>query len=101
MPGYEFRATLARLSPTIDTRNGTFRATVYIDTPQGRLAPGMFSRFGIRFQEHADAMVVPTRALVEEDGVHVLYVVDDGAAVRRVVQVGIASGGMTEILAGL
>lgn len=101
MPAYEFRARLARISPTIDTRNGTFRATVYIDNPEGLLAPGMFSRFGIRFQEHADALVVPTRALVEEDGVHVLYVVDDGAAVRRVVQVGITSGGVTEILTGL
>ncbi|HEX5765340.1 MAG TPA: efflux RND transporter periplasmic adaptor subunit [Woeseiaceae bacterium] len=101
MPGHEFRARLARISPTIDTRNGTFRATVYIVNTQGLLVPGMFSRFGISFEEHADALVVPTRALVEEDGTHVVYVVEDGAAARRIVQVGIASGGVTEILAGL
>ena len=101
MPGHEFRARLARISPTIDTRNGTFRATVYIDNTEGLLAPGMFSRFGISFREHADALVVPTRALVGEDGTHVVYVVEDGAAVRRIVQVGIASGGVTEILSGL
>ena len=101
MPGHEFRARLARISPTIDTRNGTFRATVYIDNKDQLLAPGMFSRFGINFQKHADALVVPTHALVEEDGVQLVYVVDDGAAVRRVVQVGIESEGVTEILAGL
>ena len=101
IPGHEFRAKLSRISPTIDARNGTFRATVYIDNREQLLAPGMFSRFGINFQEHADALVVPTRALVEEDGVHVVYVVNDGSAKRRVVQVGIASRGVTEILAGL
>lgn len=101
MPAHEFRARLARISPTIDARNGTFRATVYVDNNDRFLAPGMFSRFGINFEKHADALVVPTRALVEEDGVHVVYVVDDGSAVRRVVQIGIASGGVTEILAGL
>jgi membrane fusion protein (multidrug efflux system) len=101
MPGHQFMATLARISPTIDTRNGTFRATVYIDNEDGLLAPGMFSRFSIAFEEHADALVVPTRALVQEDGAHVVYVVDNGAAVRRKVKVGIESAGVTEILEGL
>ena len=101
MPGHEFRATLARISPTIDTRNGTFRATVYVMNEEGLLAPGMFSRFGISFAKHAGALVIPTRALVEEDGTHVVYVVTDGAAIRRVVEVGITSDSVTEILAGL
>jgi membrane fusion protein (multidrug efflux system) len=101
MPGYEFRALLARISPTIDTRNGTFRATVYIDNENGLLAPGMFSRFSINCEEHEDALVVPSRAVVREDNQFVLYVVNDGAAARRSVQVGVESGGMTEILSGL
>lgn len=101
MPGHEFKANLARISPTIDTRNGTFRATVYIDNDEGLLAPGMFSRFGINFEKHADALVVPTHALVQEDGAHLVYVVHEGAAVRRTVSIGIESGGVTEILDGL
>ncbi len=101
MPGYEFRGRVARISPTIDTRNGTFRATVYIDNDQGLLAPGMFSRFSINCEEHEDALVVPSRALVHEDGQFVLYVVHEGAAVRRSVTVGIESEGMREILDGL
>jgi membrane fusion protein (multidrug efflux system) len=101
MPGHEFRASLARISPTIDTRNGTFRATVYIDNRDGLLAPGMFSRFSIACEKHADALVVPSRALVQEDGASVVYVVSDGAAIRRKVTVGIESGGLTEILEGL
>ena len=101
MPGHEFRANLARISPTIDTRNGTFRATVYIDNQDELLAPGMFSRFSIACEEHADALVVPSRALVQEDGASVVYVVNNGAATRRRVTVGIQSGDVTEILDGL
>jgi membrane fusion protein (multidrug efflux system) len=101
LPGHEVRASLARISPTIDTRNGTFRATVYIDNEDGLLAPGMFSRFRIECEKHPDSLVVPSNALVQEDGEFVLYVVNDGAAIRRRVTVGIASDGMTQILDGL
>jgi membrane fusion protein (multidrug efflux system) len=101
MPGYEFRARLARISPTIDTRNGTFRATVYIDNDDALLAPGMFSRFTVNFEEHEGALVVPSRAVVREDNESVLYVVNDGAAERRRVTTGIESDGMTQILQGL
>jgi len=101
MPGLEFRASLARISPTIDTRNGTFRATVYIDNKDGLLAPGMFSRFSIACEKHADALVVPSNAVVQEDGDFMIYVVNEGIAVRRKVVVGIESGGLTEILEGL
>ena len=101
MPGHEFRANLARISPTIDTRNGTFRATVYIDNEDGLLAPGMFSRFAIACEKHAGALLVPSRAVVHEDSEYVVYVVSDGAASRRPVTVGIESGGMTEIVTGL
>jgi membrane fusion protein (multidrug efflux system) len=101
MPGYEFRASVARISPTIDTRNGTFRATVYIDNEDGLLAPGMFSRFSIACEKHAAALVVPSNALVQEDGEFVVYVVNEDAAVRRKVAVGIVSDGLTEILEGL
>ncbi|MGH8167098.1 MAG: efflux RND transporter periplasmic adaptor subunit [Woeseiaceae bacterium] len=101
MPGHEFRATLARISPTIDARNGTFRATVYIDNEEGLLAPGMFTRFRIACEKHAGALLVPSRAVVQEDNDHVVYVVTDGAASRRRVTAGIESGGMTEILTGL
>ena len=101
LPGEVFRATIARISPTIDTSNGTFRATLYIDNVDGQLAPGMFSRFSIACEEHPDALVVPSRAIVQEDNEHVVYVVNDGAASRRSVTVGISSGGVTEVLGGL
>lgn len=101
VPDRTFKATIARISPTIDERNGTFRATAYIDNVNGDLAPGMFGRFTIAYERHPDALVIPVRALMEEDSQFVVYVVEDGAANRRPVEIGIRSGGKVEILQGL
>lgn len=101
MPGTSFVATIARISPTIDARNGTFRVTVYIDNEDGLLAPGMFGRFDVEYEQHIDALIIPAAALVKEDNETVVYVVQDGAAVRRAIETGIRSGDNIEVLSGL
>lgn len=101
MPEIEFSAVIARISPTIDPRNGTFRATASIENEDGELAPGMFGRFNIAYEKHADALLIPAAALIEEDSETVVYVVSDGLASRRAIEVGIRSGGMVEVLGGL
>jgi membrane fusion protein (multidrug efflux system) len=101
MPGEVFDATIARVSPTIDARNGTFRATAIIDNKAGNLAPGMFGRFTIAYEKHADALTIPANALLDEDDAQTVYVVNEGQAVRRVVKTGIKNSGRIEILGGL
>ncbi len=100
-PNAKFGATIARISPTIDTTTGTFRATVYIDNRRGELAPGMFGRFTVAYEKHSDAILIPAAAIVREDSETIVYVVEDGAAVRRPVQIGIESDGLLEVLKGL
>jgi membrane fusion protein (multidrug efflux system) len=101
MPGVEFAATIVRISPTIDVRNGTFRATAIMDNTKGDLAPGMFGRFTIAYEKHSDALVIPSNALLDEDDQTTVYVVRNDAVVRRAVEVGIKENGRVEILSGL
>ena len=101
MPGTRFPATIERISPTIDTRSGTFRATAIIDNTNGDLAPGMFGRFTIAYEQHKDALLIPVAALLDEDDESTVYVVTDGEVARRTVETGIESGGNIEILDGL
>ena len=101
MPGREFAATIERISPTIDTRNGTFRATAVIDNAAGELAPGMFGRFTIDWEEHASALLIPAAALIDEDQESAVYVVNDDQVTRRAIETGIETDGMVEILGGL
>jgi len=101
MPGTRIPATIQRISPTIDARNGTFRATAMIDNANGNLAPGMFGRFTIAYEQHKAALVIPAEALLDEDDESTVYVVSNGEVVRRTVVTGIESGGNVEILSGL
>ncbi len=101
MPDTDFPASIVRISPTIDTRNGTFRATAIMDNSDSRLAPGMFGRFTIAYEKHENALVIPAAALLDEDDLKSVYVVSDGEVVRRIVETGVEAGGNVEILSGL
>ena len=101
MPGAEFDAAIVRISPTIDTRNGTFRATAIIDNDAGLLAPGMFARFTIAYEKHEDVVIIPAEALVVEDSEVSVYVVADGSVGKRIIETGVRSNGRVEVLQGL
>lgn len=101
MPDDVFVARIARISPTIDMRNGTFRVTAYVDNAAGQLAPGMFGRFDIAYEKRVDALTIPAAAIIEEDNEVVVYVVSDGEAVRRSVTIGIVNDGLAEVLGGV
>lgn len=101
MPGLPFNAVIERISPTIDRESGTFRATAIVDNSDGLLAPGMFAKFTIAYEKHADAVTVPADALVVEDERSMVYVVRDDKVSQRLVTPGIADGGRIEIIDGL
>ena len=101
MPEEVFIASISRVSPTIDMKNGTFRATAYVDNDSGLLAPGMFGRFTIAYEKHENALTIPAAAVVDEDNESVVYVVTDGAAERRVIVTGIRTNKLVEVLSGL
>jgi len=101
MPDAKFAARIERISPTIDARTGTFRATAVIDNADGDLAPGMFGRFEIAYEKHSDALLIPSDAVLDEDAETTVYVVNDGEVLRRIVEVGIIDQGRSEILRGL
>lgn len=101
MPNTRFSAEIVRLSPTIDRKNGTFRATAFIDNSAGRLAPGMFARFSIEYERHADALTVPVSALIVEDDKVSVYVAENGEAVLREIDVGVETDDVVEVTDGL
>ena len=101
MPDTEFAATIVRISPTIDTRNGTFRATAFVDNKTGYLVPGMFARFTVSYEKHEAVLTIPADAIVQEDDEMTVYVVADGEVTRRIVTTGVSANGQVEVLSGL
>jgi HlyD family secretion protein len=91
-----------------------FKVKVLLADPDRRLRPGMSARAEISVATHADAVVVPVQAVVyrppvgpdgkpreDEEEIKVAFVIADGKAEQRPVQVGIADPTHVEIVAGL
>jgi membrane fusion protein (multidrug efflux system) len=84
-PGETFEGTIERVSPTIDAESGQFRVTARMTPGEGRarLLPGMLVRLLIVTDRHADALVVPKRALRREGERRYLLVADRTSGAER------------------
>ncbi len=101
IPQRRFPAEIIRISPTIDVRNGSFRATAFVENTEGALAPGMFARITVAYEKHSEALIIPAEALIEEDNRTAVYVVSGDTVDLRQITIGIRSEGQLEVLAGL
>jgi membrane fusion protein (multidrug efflux system) len=89
------------VSPIVDPSTGTVKVTVEIRKYPPATRPGDFAQVRIVTARHEDAVLVPSRAIFEEQGQSILFVVESGKAVRRVVKPGFVDGENTEILEGV
>ena len=89
------------VSPIVDPTTGTVKVTAEIfEYPEGT-RPGDFAQIRIVTARHEGATLVPSRALFEEAGQSVLYVVNGTTAEKRFVEKGFVDGDFTEIVDGL
>jgi membrane fusion protein (multidrug efflux system) len=101
LPGETVEGTVLRVSPTVDPGTGSFRVTLAVPNEGLPLRPGMYARARVAWDVHPDAVLIPERALVDDDGEASVWVVREGRAWRRVITPGIVSAGSIEVLDGL
>jgi RND family efflux transporter MFP subunit len=92
-------AQVARISPVVDQSTGTVKVTVELK-PKPGFKPGAFVRVDIRTDNRGDAVLIPKRALIEEDGQHFIYLANGGKAKRVKVALGYESDGKVELRDG-
>lgn len=63
-----FPARVKRVNPVIDRTSGTAKAYLALEDASGRLKPGMFIDVSIVIEPHPDALLVPKKALVYDEG---------------------------------
>lgn len=101
LAGQRIFAEVTRISPVVDAQTGTFKTTIEIRDDERRIKPGMFGRMSIVYDRHENVLQIPRSAVIEDRGKETVFVVEDGEAVRRVIQTGYGSEGMVEITEGL
>lgn len=78
-----------------------YDVVVDLDPSDGLLRPDMTASVRILVGERQGVLAVPTPAVRREEAERVVYVLDGGRVVRRVVRTGWRDGGFTEIVGGL
>ena len=99
---YPTRATVDYVDPTVDPARGTVTVRALVPNPDGALKPGQFVRAVAILPDVQNAILVPERAVQEEQGGSFVLVVrpDDQVEYRRV-QVGGSYAGLRRVVEGL
>ena len=100
-PDSVFSGTISAIAPQIEVaaRNVTLRAE--LPNPEFKLRPGLFAQVSITLDQRDDAIVIPEQAIWPIGNDKTIFVVVDGAAVQRVVQLGQRLPGRVQIIDGL
>ena len=90
-----------RISPVVDQSSGTVKATVELTSTGGGLKPGAFVRVEIQTDTRPDAILIPKKAVLEEDGEHYVFIANGDTAKRTKVLLGYEWSGQVEIRQGV
>jgi len=101
VPGRAFAGKVTLISPYVDAATATFQVRIRVTETGGLLRPGMFARVAIIYERKPDALQIPRTALLDGDGPPKVFVVKDGKAAERPVQLGLSNGAYVEIVSGL
>ena len=100
-PDRTFSGRVFFVSPELDPRTRGFQVKAAIEDREDLLKPGMFARVRVIVSRREDRPAVPEEALVALREGYAVFVVEEGRARRRSVQIGLRRVGTVEIVEGL
>ncbi len=100
VPGRQFPGMIHRLAPAVEEKTRTFTIEAIIPNPGGVLKPGFFARCTIPVGTYT-AVLAPQEAIITIAGLKKIYVVDNGVAQERSIEVGRTVNDWVEIKQGL
>jgi len=101
LPDKEFSGVIKSVSPTPDPRSQNYPVRIEIANDDAVLKAGMFARAEIAIEKKENVILVPTMAVLDENGVKYVYVVENGKAKKIEVETGLDDGEMVEITKGI
>jgi multidrug efflux pump subunit AcrA (membrane-fusion protein) len=96
-----FSGRIARVSPNVTPASRTLTVEAEVENSSGALKPGQFATVRILQSRAQPAVLVPARAVRTESGVSRVFVIKDGHAQERVVQLGDTEGDLVQIKNGI
>ena len=100
-PQRKFAARVDFIDPVVDNTNRTITVKGLAPNRDRLLKPGMFIEARLATAIREKAVVIPEDAIQPLRTANIAWVVENGKASRRVVQLGVRSAGFVEVLSGV
>jgi RND family efflux transporter MFP subunit len=100
-PDRQFAGTIVRIVPGLNPTSRTMTAEAEVNNIDGLLKPGQFATVKILLPESRPAVLVPTTSVRQDGTTNRVFVIKDGRAEERIVQLGEVENEMVEIRNGV
>jgi membrane fusion protein (multidrug efflux system) len=99
--GEDFAGRVIAIEPGIDAATRSVRVRGITENPGGVLVPGAFASVDLPLERAGQGILVPAQAIVPSAAGHALWVLRDGRAELREVEIGVRTRDAVEVLRGL
>lgn len=100
-PGKIFKGKVSAISPMVNPEYKTCKVFIDVENPKEELKPGMHAEVEIAAEIHKNRLLVPQDAILTRSQRRLLFVVENGLAKWRYVEIGLENEDYAEILDGV
>ncbi len=96
-----FAASIIALEPSANAASRTLKVRATVNNSENKLGPGAFTHIIVPFQNDANALLIPSQAVIPTNRNKVVAVIKDGKATMVPVEIGARTSDKVEITRGL
>ncbi|HHZ17325.1 MAG TPA: efflux RND transporter periplasmic adaptor subunit [Peptococcaceae bacterium] len=96
-----FPAVIKTIAPKADAMSKAFPVTLSLSNRQKQLKDGMYGEIELVVDRREDVIVIPQYAVLDHEGKKKVFVVENGVAREKEVELGLALGERVELTKGL
>lgn len=99
--GEIYKGLVKIIGPVPDSQTGTYPIKVLVENNNNELKAGMFVDIEIIIDTKENAMSINKNAIINEDGIDYVFIVKDGKAHKKEIQIGISDEDNVEVISGI
>jgi RND family efflux transporter MFP subunit len=100
-PERNFAGTIVRMLPNVNVSSRTLTVEAEVESDGGKLKPGLFATARIAQTKSEPTILISQKAVRTDGGITKVFVIQDGRAVEKLVELGDVENDMIQIKRGL